>query len=195
VIAIFEKAAHSLQKAAKSAAPLGSRNVDMGCARRNRLTDQAKVWEGGAKMADFEVHGEFEREVRASFARQSFMGLLGASLTAVEPGAVEIRMPFRADLTQHHGYLHAAVVTALLDNAAGFAAMTVSAAGMEMLSVEFKVNFLAPALGETLIARGRVKKRGRTLCISTAEAWVVREGREHNVAMLVSTVMPVAPRG
>jgi uncharacterized protein (TIGR00369 family) len=145
-------------------------------------------------MANFEVHGDFEREVRESFARQSFMTLLGASLTDLAPGTVEIRMPFREDLTQHHGYLHAAVVTALLDNAAGFAGMTVSPLGMEMLTVEYKVNFLAPAIGEILIARGSVKKKGRTLCICTAEAWVVREGKEQSVAMLVSTVMPLAAK-
>ncbi len=150
---------------------------------------------GGEKsMANFEVHGDFEREVRESFARQSFMTLLGASLTGVAPGAVEIRMPFRADLTQHHGYLHAAVVTALLDNAAGFAGMTVSPAGMEMLTVEYKVNFLAPAIGETLIARGSVKKKGKTLCICMAEGWAVRDGKEQSVAMLVSTVMPLAAK-
>lgn len=145
-------------------------------------------------MQAFEVHGEFEREVRESFARQSFMGLLGASLTQVGPGAVEIRMPFRADLTQHHGYLHAAVVTALVDNACGFAAMTVSPAGMEMLTVEYKVNFLAPAIGDTLVARGSVKKRGRTLIICTGEGFMVREGKEQSVAVIVSTVMPVGAR-
>jgi len=112
--------------------------------------------------------------VRASFARQTLMTLFGASLTRIVPGTVEIEMPFRADLTQHHGYLHAAVVTALMDNACGFAAMTVSPAGTEILTVEYKVTFLAPAMGQTLIARGSVKKKGKTFTIGTGEAVMVR---------------------
>jgi uncharacterized protein (TIGR00369 family) len=120
------------------------------------------------------------------------MGLFGASLTRIAPGAVEIEMPFRADLTQHHGYLHAAVVTALMENACGFAAMTVSPAGTEMLTVEYKVNFLAPAMGQTLIARGTVKKKGKTFTICTGEALMVREGKEQSVAMMVATMFAVA---
>ena len=108
-----------------------------------------------------EARPDFERDVRASFARQTLMGVFGASITQLAPGAVEIQMSFRTDLTQHHGYLHAAVVTALMDNACGYAAMTVSPAGKEILTVEYKVNFLAPAMGETLIARVASKSGGR----------------------------------
>jgi uncharacterized protein (TIGR00369 family) len=138
-----------------------------------------------------ETHPEFEGDVRASFARQKLMGLFGASLTRIAPGMIEIQMPFRADLTQHHGYLHAAVVTALIDNACGFAAMTVAPPGMEILTVEYKVNFLAPAMGEILIARGTVKKKGKTFTICTGEAMMVRDGKESNVAMMVATMFAV----
>jgi len=103
-------------------------------------------------------------------------------------------MPFREDLTQHHGYLHAAVVTALVDNACGFAAMSVAAPGVEMLTVEYKVNFLAPAIGEILIARGVVKKRGKTFTICTSEAFMVRDGKEQSVAMMTSTIVGVVAK-
>lgn len=109
-------------------------------------------------MQAFEARPEFERDVRSSFARQKLMDLCGASLTKIVPGTVEIQMPSRA-LTQHHAYLHVAVVTAFIDNACGFAAMTVSPAGTEILTVEYKVNFLASAIGEILIVRGTVRKR------------------------------------
>jgi uncharacterized protein (TIGR00369 family) len=92
-------------------------------------------------MQEFETHSEFERDVRSSFERQNLLRLCSADIVRIVPGAVEIQMPFRADLTQHHGYRHAAVVTALIDNACGFAAMTISLAGMEILTVEYKVNF------------------------------------------------------
>jgi len=143
-------------------------------------------------MPDFEARPNFEQDVRASFTRQTLMGLFGASLTSITPGTVEIQMPFRIDLTQHHGYLHAAVVTALMDNAGGFAAMTVSPAGTEMLTVEYKVNFLAPAMGQMLIARGSVKKKGKTFTICTGEAVMVRDGKEYSVAMMVATMFAVA---
>ena len=119
------------------------------------------------------------------------MLLYGAALSKVAPGIVEIRMPFRDDLTQHHGYLHGAVVTALIDNACGFAAMTISPAGMEMLTVEYKVNFLAPAIGESIIARGAVKKAGRTFTICTGEGFMVRDGEERHVATMLATMFPV----
>jgi uncharacterized protein (TIGR00369 family) len=139
-------------------------------------------------MQDFEAHPEFERYVRSGFERQNLMRLYGATIVRIVPGAVEIQMPFRADLTQHHGYLHAAVVTALVDNACGFAAMTIIPAGMEILTVEYKVNFLAPAKGETLIARGSVIKPGRTFIICSGEAVMIGDGKERHVATMLATM-------
>ena len=145
-------------------------------------------------MQNFETYAEFERDVRSSFGRQKLMKLYGATLARVEPGTAEITMPFNPELTQHHGYLHGAVVTALVDNACGFAAMTISPAGMEMLTVEYKVNFLAPAVGEILIARGTVKKPGKTFIICTGEAVMMHNGKERHVATMLATMFPAAPR-
>ena len=101
-----------------------------------------------------------------SFERQGVMGLMGARLTRVEPGLVEITVPFREDLTQQHGFFHAGVATTLADSAAGYAAYTLLPADAAILAVELKINFVAPAKGENLIATGRVLKSGRTLTVN-----------------------------
>src|SRR5262245_7136498 len=98
----------------------------------------------------------FADEVRQSFARQSLMRLIGADLSLVEPGIVEITLPYRADLTQQNGYVHAGIITAIADTACGYAAFTLMPAGSAVLSVEFKVNLLRPAAGETFRARAEV---------------------------------------
>lgn len=98
----------------------------------------------------------FEARVRDSFAQQRMMRTLGADLVAVRPGEVEIALPYRGALTQQHGYLHAAAVTAIADSACGYAALSLMAPGRDVLSVEFKVNLVAPAAGERFVAVGRV---------------------------------------
>src|SRR5688572_29592016 len=123
-------------------------------------------------MNKFEPADEnFEQRVRDSFARQKVMALIGAGLTLVEPGRCEIELPYREDLTQQDGFLHAGIVTMLLDTACGYAAYTLMPEGSGVLSVEFKVNLLAPAKGEKLLARAEVKRAGRTLTICTADAF------------------------
>ena len=112
---------------------------------------------------------DFEARIRDSFARQRMMRTLGAELGAVRPGEVEIALPFRDDLTQQHGYLHAAAVTAIADSACGYAALTLMEPGREVLSVEFKLNLLAPAAGTRFVAVGRMLRLGRTLTVCTAE--------------------------
>ncbi len=112
---------------------------------------------------------EFEARVRASFARQQLMQTLGATIESIRPGEVEIALAFRDDLTQQHGFLHAAVVTAIADSACGYAALTLMAPGVEVLSVEFKINLLSPAAGERFVASGRVLRPGRTLTVCSAE--------------------------
>jgi uncharacterized protein (TIGR00369 family) len=97
---------------------------------------------------------EFEALVRESFARQQVMALIGAEMTGVAPGAVEIALPTRADLTQQHGFIHAGIVTTIVDSACGYAALTLAPAGADVLTIEYKVNFMEPASGERLIARG-----------------------------------------
>jgi uncharacterized protein (TIGR00369 family) len=112
---------------------------------------------------------DFERRVRASFARQAAMHTLGVSLSRVIPGEVELELPFRADLTQQHGFLHAGIVTAVIDSACGYAALSLMEPGAAVLSVEFKVNLLAPARGRHFRAVGKVVRAGRTLSVVTGE--------------------------
>jgi uncharacterized protein (TIGR00369 family) len=147
-------------------------------------------------MAGFEPRDpEFEARVRADFARQGLMALFGADLVDVEPGAVTIALPFRADLTQQHGYLHAGVITAVVDSACGYAALSLMPVGVEVLTVEYKVNFLAPAAGQKFVARGRVTRPGRTLTVCTGDVVVSgSDGTERHVATMLTTMMAVPPR-
>lgn len=115
------------------------------------------------------IDPDFVARVRNSFDRQGFMALLGATLTRVEPGHVEIEVPFRADLTQQHGYFHAGVTSTIADTAGGYAGYTLFPADSSVLTVEFKINLIAPAHGNRLSATGRVIKRGRTLTICAFE--------------------------
>src|SRR5512140_192274 len=136
----------------------------------------------------------FEQAVRDSFAEQQLMATLGARLTAVAAGKIEIRVAFRSDLTQQHGFLHAGVVTSALDSACGYAALSLMPAGVGVLSVEFKINLLAPARGEELIARGRVVRAGRTITVCQAEATMVADGAETSVATMLATIMTIRDR-
>jgi uncharacterized protein (TIGR00369 family) len=135
---------------------------------------------------------DFAAKARATFAGQGFMRAIGAELVRVEPGEIDIVLPFRADLTQQHGYLHAGVVTAIVDTACGCAAFTLMPAGSGVVSVEYKVNLLAPAVGERMIARGRVLRAGRTLTVCSGEVAAVRDGEEKPVAAMLATMMRLA---
>jgi len=138
---------------------------------------------------------DFELRVRASYARQAAMATLGATLSRFDPGHVEIELPFRADLTQQHGFLHAGVVTSVMDSACGYAAMSLMEAGVAVLSVEFKVNLLAPARGELFRASGRVVRAGRTLTVVAGELRVLDGvGEGAVVAMMTGTMMAVRDR-
>ncbi|WP_412061479.1 PaaI family thioesterase [Rubrivirga sp. IMCC45206] len=136
----------------------------------------------------------FEARVRASFARQRMMQTLGAELVAVRPGEVAIALPFRADLTQQHGYLHAAATTAIADSACGYAALSLMAPGHDVLSVEFKVNLLAPAAGDRFVAVGRVLRPGRTLTVCAAEVRAERGDERPVIAAMQATMIALAPR-
>lgn len=146
------------------------------------------------KMAE-PKNPEYESAVRNSFAAQQLMATLGARLTRIAPGEIEIRVPFRADLTQQHGFLHAGVVTSAMDSACGYAAFSLMPEGVGVLTVEFKTNLLAPARGDELIARGRVVRPGRTLSVCQADAVMISEGVETAVATMLATVMTVRDRG
>jgi uncharacterized protein (TIGR00369 family) len=134
--------------------------------------------------------------VRESFRKQAFMGLLGASLSRVAPGEVDIELPFRADLVQQHGYLHAGVTTAVADSACGYAALTLMPDDSAVLSVEYKVNLLAPAKGRRFIAQGRVVKSGRTVTVVRGEVLAFGD-RDEPVSVLVlqGTMITAQGRG
>lgn len=137
---------------------------------------------------------QYEQRVRESFARQPFMATLGASLVRVEPGEVLIAVPFSATLTQQHGFLHAGVVTAVMDSACGYAALTLMEPRAGVMSVEFKVNLLAPAAANRFIAVGRVVRAGRTLTVCHGELRAVQDESEVLVAVLQGTMMAVRDR-
>ena len=131
----------------------------------------------------------FALEIEQSFAKQTIMTLIGAELTRVEPGLVGITLPYRADLTQQHGYLHAGIVTTIADSACGYAAYSLMPPNSEVLSVEFKVNLLRPAKGETFSAVAEVVKSGKTLTVVRADVFAIDEGRRDLIATMLGTMI------
>jgi uncharacterized protein (TIGR00369 family) len=131
----------------------------------------------------------FAEEVNRSFAKQPIMNLIGARLTSVEPGVVEITLPYRADLVQQHGYIHAGIVTTIADSACGYAAFSLMPAGSEVLSVEFKINLLRPAQGVTFIARAEVIKSGRTLSVARADVFGVAQSNERELVATIQATL------
>ncbi len=131
----------------------------------------------------------FAEVVRGSFATQGLMQLIGATLERVEPGAIDIALPFRDDLTQQHAFLHGAVTTAIADSAAGYAALSLMPAGNEVLSVEFKINLLRPAVGSRFIAEGRVVKAGKTITVSSANVFAYADDQPVHIATLLATMI------
>ena len=133
----------------------------------------------------------FAARVEASFARQAFMGHLGVALHHVAPGEVDLVVPFQPGLTQQHGFFHAGVTATIADSAAGYAALSLFSPGTGILTTEFKINLLAPARGERLVARGRVIKPGRTLTVCRSDVAAVAGGEETLVATGLFTLMQV----
>src|SRR6185295_5606393 len=130
----------------------------------------------------------FAARIRASFGRQKAMGLIGASLTTVAPGAVEIALPFRDDLTQQKGFVHGGIIGMIADTACGYAAFSLMPADCSLVTVEYKLNILTPAT-RWLIARGEVVKAGRTLTIARGEVYA-QDGK--HVATMQQTLMMLA---
>jgi uncharacterized protein (TIGR00369 family) len=137
---------------------------------------------------------DFAERVRESFERQRMMHTIGASLARIEPGEVEIAMPIRAQFCQQHGFVHAGIVTTLADTACGYAAFSLMPASAGVLTTEFKVNLLAPAAGERLVAVGRVVKPGRTLTVAQGEVHGESGGVRKLVAIITATLMAVEGR-
>jgi uncharacterized protein (TIGR00369 family) len=130
-----------------------------------------------------------EKKVRDSFNRQPFMSTIGAEMISVGSGRVEIRFPFSSKLTQQNGFVHAGAVTSIMDSACGYAALSVAPEGADVLSVEFKVNLLAPGAGESFVARASVKRAGKRLAVCAADAFAVRAGEEKLIATMLATIM------
>ena len=137
---------------------------------------------------------EYAERVRASFARQAAMRLIGAELDAVRPGYCKIVLPVRPELGQQHGYVHAGIVSTIVDSAGGYAGFSLFPPNASVLTVEFKVNLLAPAAGERLVAEGFVVKPGRTLAITRGEVHAEKDGRRALVAIMQQTLMVMHDR-
>lgn len=146
-------------------------------------------------MSEFEPRfAGYAQKVRDSFARQPVMATLGARIDTLLPGRVELCMPYDRALTQQHGFLHAGIVSTVLDSACGYAAFSLMEEEAAVLTVEFKVNFLNPAEGERFAFRAEVVKPGRTLTVATATAYVFRDGEERAIATMTATLMALIGR-
>jgi uncharacterized protein (TIGR00369 family) len=138
---------------------------------------------------------DFEERVRKSFARQSAMTTIGAELTLVTPGIIEIEMPHSIGLTQQHGFLHAGIISTALDSACGYAAFSLMPANAGVLTIEFKVNLLAPGRGERFLFRGSVTKPGRTIIVADGQAYAfAADGEAKLIATMTGTMMTVVGR-
>ena len=122
------------------------------------------------------------------------MKTLGAEISVLDHGQVEISVRYRPTLTQQNGFIHAGVLTSILDSACGYAAMSVGPEKHDVLSVEFKVNLLAPAKGERFVARAAVKRAGKNLTVCTADAFAIQNGQEKVVATMLATMMNISPK-
>jgi len=134
----------------------------------------------------------YEQRVRQSFSQQGLMSYLGARLTELKPGMAEVRAAFREELTQQHGYFHAGVSGSLADVACGYAAYTLMPKDSSVLTVEYKINLMAPAEGEELIARARVVRSGKTLKICAADVFARKAAAETHCATVLATIMCLA---
>jgi uncharacterized protein (TIGR00369 family) len=138
---------------------------------------------------------DYHRIATATFERQQAMRTLGISIARIEPGEVDLSMPYSLAFTQQNGFVHAGVITAGLDTACGIAAFTLMPAGSDILTVEFKTNLLAPARGERFVFRAHVVKPGRTLTVCEAGAFAqAGDAEESLIATMTGTLMALMPR-
>jgi uncharacterized protein (TIGR00369 family) len=136
----------------------------------------------------------FAGRCRASFARQQAMLLIGGTIGALEAGLCEVVLPFREDLTQQKGFVHGGIIGMIADSACGYAAFSLMPADCSLVTVEYKINILAPAVGERLVARGEVVRPGRTLTVARAEVYAEKDGRSVHCASMQQTLMMLAGR-
>ena len=136
---------------------------------------------------------DYKSRVLASFHSQPFMEHLGAEMTHVEPGFCEVRLPFRPELTQQNGFFHGGIVGTLADNSMGYASFSLMDAQDSVLTVEYKLNLVAPGKGELLVAQGQVVRPGRTLTVARADVFVELDGTRVLCASAQSTMMRITP--
>ncbi len=151
----------------------------------------SNLWDNtqGTMTPMTDLHGR----IAASFARQGLMRQFGAEIVTLTPGTCTLRAPVTDAVTQQHGAAHAGLTFALGDTAAGYAALSLLPEGEEVMTAEIKINLLRPGIGTHLIARGEVVKAGRRLCVVRSDVVALRDGRETLIAVLLGTMVPVAP--
>ncbi len=132
---------------------------------------------------------DYESKVIDSFSRQPFMQLIGARLVSIQPGYCEIVLPYKKEISQQHGLFHGGVVGTIADNCGGYSAYSLMPAGSSVLTVEYKVNLIAPGDGEQLVGRGQVIKSGRTLTTSRSDVFAIKEGVETQCATSIVTLI------
>lgn len=146
-------------------------------------------------MAEFQPKSDnYSNIIHDGFAKQGFMSTLSARLIRVEPGFVDIEIPYSQAITQQHGFVHAGALSAIIDTAGGFAALSLFDEGDGVLTVEFKINLLAPADGDRFVARGEVVRPGRTLTVTKGEVVAVKDGQETVCALMQQTMMRITDR-
>ena len=134
---------------------------------------------------------DYQQRVRRSFDNQGAMKLFGAELIRISPGHCDIQIAYTDELSQQHGFFHGGILATIADSACGYAAFSLMPEDTSILTIEFKTNFLSPADGELLVARGRVIKPGRTITVSQADVMVTKDGRERLCATLTATNMAI----
>ncbi len=132
---------------------------------------------------------KYKKRIKESFSRQKFMELISAELVEIKPGYCEIQIPFNLNLTQQHGFFHAGMISTIADNAAGYAGFSLMDENSSILTVEFKLNLIAPGKGDALIGRANVLKHGGTLTICRSEVYILRNGKEKLCAASQSTLI------
>lgn len=137
---------------------------------------------------------DYREKVRGSFEKQPAMSSLGVEITSLEPGRIELRMPYNQAFTQQHGFVHAGIISTALDSACGYAAFSLMVDEAEVLTVEFKINLIAPAEGETFLFRAEVVKPGRTITVVNGTAFAINDGTEKAVATMTGTMMAIIGR-
>ena len=144
--------------------------------------------------SQFKPSAGYKEKVIESFNRQGMMKTINASILAIRPGEIELEFPYQSNLTQQHGFIHAGIVSTVLDTACGYAAFSLMPENAAVLTIEFKVNLLSPAKGERFRAVGKVKKPGKNITVTEGELFAHEEGGQKLVAIMVATIMSVYDR-